>query len=251
MKPSIHIVMQGKGGVGKSVIARLLQEYMISERRPFIGFDADPVNQTFAAHGNAFVTAVDLLDDSRIIPERFDSLMESIFFNDDKTVILDTGASSFLPFMEYFSKNKITDVLQEEGFEVFIHTVVTGATSAKDTILGFLQLVKRFSDTSNVIVWENSYFGAVELDGKLFGEIPDVKKAINSESVMAIIPLPKEYDLHEKALLQFLDNGDSFAEASAKDNTKYDTMTRRRLKQLQEKYVNLLNPVIGSDNNET
>lgn len=38
---NIHLVGGEKGGVGKSVVARLLAQYMIDHNLPFIGFDTD------------------------------------------------------------------------------------------------------------------------------------------------------------------------------------------------------------------
>ena len=246
MKSTVHIVMQGKGGVGKSVVSRLLLEYMIAKDIPHAGYDADPVNQTFAAHDNPNVQAVDLLNGSRIDPIRFDRLMEDMLDQTGKAVILDTGASSFLPFMEYVEANGIVEVLQEEGFEVFLHTIVTGATSAEDTIAGFVQLAERFGETCNVVVWENAFFGPVTEDGKAFTEIKAVGKLFAEEKVAGHVEIEKLYDLHEAALLAFLKRGETFDEASAKDNTTHDSMMRRRLKQLKDRYVAALDPVIGT-----
>lgn len=245
MNSTIHIVMQGKGGVGKSVAARLLLEYMIAKGIPHIGYDADPVNQTFAAQGHDTVQRVALLEGSRIDPLRFDTLMNDILDNTGKAVILDTGASSFLPFMEYIAENQIIDVLIEEGFEVFLHTIVTGATSAPDTIRGFVEIANRFGEACNVIVWENGFFGSVAKDGKPFMDVPEVRKAFDGDKIAGRVEIERLYDLHEAALLSFLKQPQSFDQASAKENTTFDAMMRRRLKQLKDRYVGLLDQVIA------
>lgn len=246
MTRAVHIVLQGKGGVGKSVVSRLLQEYMIAKGEDYVGFDADPINQTFAAHDNLKVSKVNLLSESgsRIDPLLFDTLLETIVENGDKTIILDTGASTFLPFLEYFSDNDIIAVLTDEGFEVFLHTLVTGGTSALDTVKGFAQLAERFGDSCNVIVWENRHFGKVELEGKPFPEIKSVKGTLDKPGVNRII-LDKPKDLHMAAFLDFIQQGESFDEASAKTNTKFQMMARNRLKQLKDEYIALLDPIIG------
>ncbi len=38
---NIHLVGGEKGGVGKSLVARLLAQYMIDHNMPFLGFDSD------------------------------------------------------------------------------------------------------------------------------------------------------------------------------------------------------------------
>jgi cellulose biosynthesis protein BcsQ len=38
---NIHLIGGEKGGVGKSVVARLLAQYLIDRQMPFLGFDTD------------------------------------------------------------------------------------------------------------------------------------------------------------------------------------------------------------------
>ena len=38
---NIHLIGGEKGGVGKSVVARVLAQYMIDKEIPFVGFDTD------------------------------------------------------------------------------------------------------------------------------------------------------------------------------------------------------------------
>ena len=43
---SIHFILQGKGGVGKSYVASLLTQYLQDKKKPVVGFDLDPTNPT-------------------------------------------------------------------------------------------------------------------------------------------------------------------------------------------------------------
>ena len=45
---TVHFVLQGKGGVGKSFVASILGQYFQVRGRDVRCFDTDPVNQTFA-----------------------------------------------------------------------------------------------------------------------------------------------------------------------------------------------------------
>ena len=159
MTKAVHLVLQGKGGVGKSVVARLLAEYMIHTERDYQGFDADAVNQSFAAVNGLNVRKVDLLDGAKIDTRKFDTLMVDIVANNEKAVIIDSGASSFLPMMGYIETAHVIDTLLDGGFEVFIHTVVKGGPSKNDTFAGFEQIAQRFGDLCNVVVWANPFFG--------------------------------------------------------------------------------------------
>ncbi|WP_455474103.1 nucleotide-binding protein [Bartonella sp. B30(2025)] len=49
---NIHIVLQGKGGVGKSLVASLVMQYLLENKTDVRGIDTDPVNQTFANYKN-------------------------------------------------------------------------------------------------------------------------------------------------------------------------------------------------------
>ena len=44
--PTIHLILQGKGGVGKSVVASWLAEFLIGRGQPVrcVSIDGDPVN---------------------------------------------------------------------------------------------------------------------------------------------------------------------------------------------------------------
>ena len=44
---SINFIGGEKGGVGKSVVARLLAQYFIDRRRAFTGFDTDRSHTSF------------------------------------------------------------------------------------------------------------------------------------------------------------------------------------------------------------
>ena len=48
MAKKVHIILQGKGGVGKSFIAIMLAMYYQHNGIAYHGFDTDPVNSTFA-----------------------------------------------------------------------------------------------------------------------------------------------------------------------------------------------------------
>ena len=45
---SLNFIGGEKGGVGKSVAARVLAQYFIDKGRPFLGFDTDRSHTSFA-----------------------------------------------------------------------------------------------------------------------------------------------------------------------------------------------------------
>ena len=73
---SVHFVLQGKGGVGKSFVAYLTAQYVKDQGRLAGCFDIDQENATFAQYAGLDVKRVEVMDDSRIIDQRqFDRLL--------------------------------------------------------------------------------------------------------------------------------------------------------------------------------
>lgn len=92
---SIHISLQGKGGVGKSLISAILSQYLLSKGQDVRGIDADPVNQTLAEYRGLEVSRLNLLKEGSVDQREFDLLMER-FLTESGTFVVDTGASTFL-----------------------------------------------------------------------------------------------------------------------------------------------------------
>jgi len=174
---SIHISLQGKGGVGKSLISAILSQYLLSKGQDVRGVDADPVNQTLAEYRGLAVSRLNLLKDGSVDQREFDLLMER-FLTECGTFVVDTGASTFIPLWHYVLENQALDYLRERGKRVFIHSVITGGQSLNDTLSGFVQLAETTRE-KNLVVWLNEYFGPVLHDGAPFKEMAVYKKHAN------------------------------------------------------------------------
>jgi len=80
---AIHLTLQGKGGVGKSLIASILAQYLGQGGKEVRCVDTDPVNRTFAQYGALRADRLNLRDEHNRIEQRaFDSLMDR-FLNED------------------------------------------------------------------------------------------------------------------------------------------------------------------------
>ena len=58
---TIHFIQQGKGGVGKSMIAVILYQVLGHLGKEIMAFDTDPVNSTLAGFREFAVTRLDIL----------------------------------------------------------------------------------------------------------------------------------------------------------------------------------------------
>jgi hypothetical protein len=97
---TVHFVLQGKGGVGKSFVASILGQYFQVRGRDVRCFDTDPVNQTFAQYRELGVERLDLLADGSIDQRAFDGLVERLL-TEDECFVVDNGASTFIPMWNY------------------------------------------------------------------------------------------------------------------------------------------------------
>ena len=176
-RTSIHMALQGKGGVGKSLISAILSQYLSSKGQDVCGIDVDPVNQTFSEYQGLRVECLNLLREGSIDQREFDLLMER-FLKEVGTFVVDTGASTFIPLWHYILENHALDHLRQKGKRVFIHSVITGGQSLNDTLSGFEALAETMRE-KNIVVWLNEYFGPVLQDGAGFADMPVCKKHAN------------------------------------------------------------------------
>src|SRR5688572_24328409 len=103
---TIHLSLQGKGGVGKSLTASILAQYLICRGMSVRCVDTDPVNRTLSQYQGLEVQSLKLLRDGGIDQRGFDSLIETIMTT-EATFVVDNGASTFIPLWNYILENNI------------------------------------------------------------------------------------------------------------------------------------------------
>src|SRR5580704_13017499 len=132
---SIHLSLQGKGGVGKSLIASILAQYFCDRGRTVRCIDTDPVNSTMFQYKALDVTRLELLRNGMIDHRGFDTLMERLL-TEDATFVVDNGAATFIPLWSYILENSVVDLLKQAGRSLYVHTVITGGQALLDTLHG-------------------------------------------------------------------------------------------------------------------
>ena len=185
--PNTHFVLQGKGGVGKSFVANLLAQSFVARGTPALCIDTDPVNGTLHAFASLNVQRINILEGDEINTRQFDLLIELI--SKSKTdVVVDNGASSFVPLAHYLISNEVPAILAELGHSVVVHTVVTGGEMLMPTLAGFASLVTQFPATVPFVVWLNPYHGVIDYEGKGFTDTKVYKE--NKARVVGIVQIP-------------------------------------------------------------
>ena len=233
---TIHLILQGKGGVGKSMIAALIAQYKLSKGKRSLCIDTDPVNASFEAYKRLQVSRLSIVQDEEIDPRSFDQLIEQIAKAKDD-VIIDNGATSFVPLSAYVITNQVPALLRDMGHQVVVHTVITGGQAQSDTLHGFTQLVKQFPADVSFVVWLNPYWGPIERDGKPFEQMKAY--SAHKDRVSAIVRLPElKHETFGRDFSDMLQAHLTFDEAIALPSLTI--MTRQRLsilkKQLFEQF---------------
>ena len=235
----IHFVLQGKGGVGKSMIAAVLAQYLTEHDRQPMCIDTDPVNATLAGYTALPVRRIELMEGDEINPRKFDAMVELIA-PAQADVIVDNGAASFVPLASYLISNQVPVLFQDMGHELIVHTVITGGQALQDTMTGFVNLVEQFPAECQFAVWLNPYWGAVEFEGKTFEQMRAY--TANKERVSAIIHIPTlKAETYGRDLEDLLRTRRTFAEAL--DDPDLTIMTRQRLRIVQRQIFEQLNSV--------
>jgi hypothetical protein len=222
----IHILLQGKGGVGKSFAAAVLAQYKASKGGKPLNIDTDPVNSTFHGYRGLDVKRIQLLEGDEINTRNFDALVDLVA-GSSEDVIIDNGASSFVPLSHYLISNQVPALLADMGHQLVVHTVVTGGQSLLDTVSGFAQLAGQFPVEALFVVWLNPYWGPVTHEGKGFEHMKAY--VANRDRVSAIIQIPElKGETYGRDLSDMLQERLTFDEALAM--ATLTIMTRQRLK---------------------
>jgi hypothetical protein len=184
MKNSVHLVLQGKGGIGKTLVASLVAQYLDDRHTQKIRcFDTDQENATLSRYEALNVTPVDVMNADRTINrKKFDGMLLEVL-NSKDNIVIDSGANTFSPLMSYLLESDFLALLEEAGKRVYLHTIIGGGDNLADTSAGFVSLASQTS--CPIVIWlnENASWGTTEdfIDSQSFTE--------NAEHVRGIVLL--------------------------------------------------------------
>ena len=225
---AIHMSLQGKGGVGKSLAASVLAQYFIARGRAVRCIDADPVNKTLFQYRALEAKPLQLLHDGAIDCRAFDQLMEELL-TEEGPFIVDNGASTFVPLWHYMLESDVLQILRSGGKKLYVHTVITGGQALADTITGFVKLAETTVEKS-IVVWINEFFGRVEHDGKSFVEMKAFTD--NDTKVCGAVGIPRRnYETFGRDVESVIAQKLTFDQA-IRDGS-FSLMTKQRLKVVQ------------------
>jgi hypothetical protein len=226
----VHLIIQGKGGIGKSAVANFLAQYLAHKGTVPKCYDTDPVNASLFRFKALNANRVDVMKDAKVDPRAFDGLMEALL-SPDGPFVIDTGATTFITLWSYIVENEILSLFEAAGVRVFLHVVVAGNQSQLDTLQGFDSIAKH-TPSRQLVVWLNPYFGPIVTpDGKPFEEMAIYRR--NADKVHGTVVIPdKNRDTFGADVSQMLTMALTFDEAIK--SAEFNTIVKQRLKIIKE-----------------
>ena len=243
---NFHFILQGKGGVGKTTCASFIAQYLKDHlQKEYLAIDTDQVNASFASFKALNVEALNIMENNQILPRGWDTLLEKIINSDKSNIIIDNGASSFVPLIAYAIENDMVDLLTSEensyAGNIFIHVVIAGGEGLSHTLAGLNMICEKFNqDNVMIIVWLNEFLGSIEQAGRQFKDIDEYKK--NKSRIFTVIKIPTyTSDTFGKDISDMLSKNRTFSEMIVSPSV--NIASRHRYKKVQKEIFPLLNNI--------
>jgi hypothetical protein len=148
---NIHFIGGEKGGVGKSLVARVLAQYLIDHSQPFIGFDTDRSHGALMRFYEGFASPV-LVDHY----EALDAIMESAVAHPKRRVLVDLAAQTHDPLVRWMDESGVLNLADEMEIQIHYWHVMD---SGKDSVDLLRKLLDRFGKEVRYVLVRNQVRG--------------------------------------------------------------------------------------------
>ncbi|HEX7442156.1 MAG TPA: mobilization protein [Caldimonas sp.] len=213
---NIHLIGGEKGGVGKSLVARIAAQYLIDREQPFIGFDTDRSHGALMRFYSAYASPV-LVDNY----EALDTIIEAAVDQPGRRVLVDLAAQTHDPLVKWMDDAGVVNLADELGLNLhYWHVMDTG----KDSVDLLKKLLDRFGTGLRYVLVRN------QIRGNDFSLLEQSGEQARAEALGAKIVSIKR--LHEGVINKIDSASSSFwkAKTSDKDSTGLSLMDRQRVK---------------------
>lgn len=148
---TIHLIGGEKGGVGKSLVARVVAQYLIDHNLPFQGFDTD------RSHGSLLRFYTDYA--SPVVVDKYESLdaiVEAANTSPDTRILVDLAAQTHDSLVKWMDESGVLEMAPEAGFSVTYWHVMD---SGKDSVDLLKKLFDRFDNRLSYVIVLNQLRG--------------------------------------------------------------------------------------------
>jgi hypothetical protein len=159
----IHLIGGEKGGVGKSMVSRLLAQYFIDHEMPFVGFDTDRSHSSLMRFYADYASSA-LVDRY----EALDRIVESAVEQPGRRVLVDLAAQTHEPLVRWMDESGVLDMADLSGIAInYWHVMDSG----RDSVDLLKRLLDRFGQRVHYVLVKNQLrgddFGQLERSGEL------------------------------------------------------------------------------------
>ncbi len=168
---TLNLIGGEKGGVGKSVAARVLAQYFIDRGQPFTGFDTDRSHTSFTRFyaDYAAPVVVDTYEGLDLIASAFE---DTPAVGHQRSVIVDLAAQTAAPLARWMRDSDVLALLGSMGVTVnFWHI----ADAGKDSVDLLDRLINTYGPGPNYFIVKNEGRGS---DFSLLDSSAALKKAL-------------------------------------------------------------------------
>ena len=190
----IHLIGGEKGGVGKSVMARVFAQYCIDRHIPFRGFDSDRSHGSFMRFYQGLADHVALEDF-----ESLDQLAEAAVNGNGLQVIVDLAAQSSTSLKGWMDDTGVLELFRESGVMVNCWHILD---DGRDSLEMLGRLLEDFQTQARYVVVLNHGRG---VKFNAFHESPQKARALEMGALILEIPR-----LHEGSMRQVDHSNTSF-----------------------------------------
>ena len=201
---NIHLIGGEKGGVGKSVVARVIAQYFIDRGQSFLGFDTDRSHGSLLRFYSDYASPV-VVDHY----ESLDTIIEAATENPDKRILVDLAAQTHDPLVKWMDESGVLEATGDLGITLTYWHVMD---SGRDSVDLLKKLLDRFGSRLNYVIVLN------QLRGENFDLFEKSGEREHAQSLHArIISLRR---LHEPVINKIDAGSTSFWAAKNKSTTE-------------------------------
>jgi hypothetical protein len=214
---NIHLIGGENGGVGKSLVARLVAQYFIDHSIPFLGFDSDRSHGALLRFYAGFA--------SPVVVDQYDSLdaiVEAATEQPERRILVDLAAQTQQSVTNWMDESQLLELAPELGLHIrYWHVMDTG----KDSVDLLHRLLDRYEQRLNYVIVQN------QLRGEEFGILRQSGQLERAQGWGAEVITVKR--LQEATVTKIDANSSSFWAASQSDEksgARLGLLERQRLR---------------------
>jgi hypothetical protein len=213
----LHFIGGEKGGVGKSVVARILAQYFIDRQIPFLGFDTDKSHSSLLRFYADFAAPV-VIDRY----EGLDQIIEAAAEQPERRIIVDLAAQTHRFLVQWMEDSALLDIKDELGLALNYWHVMDAGRDSADLLV---KLLDQFGNRLPLVIVLNEVRGG---DFRILESLGALNRA--KELGAKVVTLGRLQD----STMQKIDaHGTSFWAAShrgAQDGSALGLLERQRVK---------------------